>query len=135
MAGTLVGGYWLRRPGPNAEAVVAYTGAVAPVAVEAVSIIGENWRDVGLLAVTSADRLYAGWHEAQRASQLRLDRVDSHIEWLLWAALGQLQSRDGAGRASLDVGSAASMAIGHVRSASRASAKPARLPTCTMRRG
>src|SRR5690606_8483170 len=24
------GGYWLRKPGPNAEIVVAYTGAVAP---------------------------------------------------------------------------------------------------------
>ena len=25
------GGYWLRKPGPNAQVVVAYTGAIAPV--------------------------------------------------------------------------------------------------------
>jgi pyruvate dehydrogenase E1 component len=27
------GGYWLRKPGPNAEVIVAYTGAVAPEAI------------------------------------------------------------------------------------------------------
>ncbi len=48
------GAYWLREPGPNAEAIVAYTGAVAPEAIEATGFIGESRRDVGLLAVTSA---------------------------------------------------------------------------------
>src|ERR1700686_2413480 len=51
------GAYWLRKPGPNCDVVVAYTGAVAPEAIEAVGLIGESRRDVGLLAITSADRL------------------------------------------------------------------------------
>ena len=39
---------------------IAYTGAVAPEAIEATGLIGESRRDVGLLAVTSADRLHGG---------------------------------------------------------------------------
>ena len=30
------GAYWMRPPGPNCQLVVAYTGAVAPEAIEAV---------------------------------------------------------------------------------------------------
>ena len=78
------GAYWLRRPGPNAEVVVAYTGAVAPEAIEAVGFIGESRRDVGLLAITSVDRLHAGWTAAR---QMRRDRRGlphlSHVEKLL----------------------------------------------------
>ncbi|MCK1302236.1 MULTISPECIES: transketolase [unclassified Bradyrhizobium] len=78
------GAYWLRKPGPNAEAVIAYTGAVAPEAIEATGFIGESRRDIGLLAITSADRLHAGWTAARR---LRRDRRGvqhlSHIEKLL----------------------------------------------------
>jgi pyruvate dehydrogenase E1 component len=60
------GAYWLRKPGPNAEVVVAYTGAVAPEAIEATGLLGESRRDVGLLAITSADRLHAGWTAARK---------------------------------------------------------------------
>ncbi len=78
------GAYWLRKPGPNCEIVVAYTGAVAPEAIEAIGLIGESRRDVGLLAVTSADRLHGGWSAARN---LRRDRRGiqhlSHIEKLL----------------------------------------------------
>ncbi|MDA9402869.1 transketolase [Bradyrhizobium sp. CCBAU 45389] len=78
------GAYWLRKPGPNAEVVIAYTGAVAPEAIEATGFIGESRRDVGLLAITSADRLHAGWTAARK---LRRDRRGvqhlSHIEKLL----------------------------------------------------
>jgi pyruvate dehydrogenase E1 component len=78
------GAYWLRKPGPNAEVVVAYTGAVAPEAIEATGFIGESRRDVGLLAITSVDRLHAGWTAARK---LRRDRRGvqhlSHIEKLL----------------------------------------------------
>ena len=68
-AGIVNGAYWLRPPGPNSELVVAYTGAVAPEAIEAVGLLGEDRRDVGLLAITSSDRLNAGWHAAERARQ------------------------------------------------------------------
>jgi pyruvate dehydrogenase E1 component len=77
------GAYWLRRPGPNAEIVVAYTGAVAPEAIEAAGLIGEDRRDVGVLAITSADRLQAGWSAAERARQRGLRDARSHIERLL----------------------------------------------------
>lgn len=77
------GGYWLRRPGPNAEIVVAYMGAVAPEAIEAVGLIAEDRRDVGLLAVTSADRLNAGWTAASRARERGLVHAQSHAERLL----------------------------------------------------
>src|SRR5215218_8231018 len=78
------GAYWLRKPGPNAELIIAYTGAVAPEAIEATGFIGESRRDIGLLAITSADRLHAGWTAARK---LRRDRRGvqhlSHIERLL----------------------------------------------------
>ena len=77
------GGYWMRRPGPNAQIVVAYTGALAPEAIEAIGLMGEDRRDVGLLAITSADRLNAGWTAAQRAREAGALHASSHIERLL----------------------------------------------------
>lgn len=83
VAGITAGAYWVRRPGPNAEAVIAYTGTVAPEAVEAIGLIAEDRRDVGLLAVTSADLLHSGWHAAQRAREEGHADVVSHVERLL----------------------------------------------------
>ena len=77
------GGYWLRKPGPNAQVVVAYTGAVAPEAIQATGLMAEDRRDVGLLAVTSGDRLNAGWTAAQRARERGLVHARSHVERLL----------------------------------------------------
>ena len=83
-SGITEGAYWLRKPGPNCDVVIVYTGAVAPEAIEAVGLLGESRRDVGLLAITSADRLHAGWTSARG---LRRDRRGvahlSHIEKLL----------------------------------------------------
>ena len=79
----IAGGYWLRRPGPNCQLVIAFTGAVAPEAIEAVGLMAEDRRDVGLLAVTSADRLHAGWTTAQRAREAGDLRARSHVERLL----------------------------------------------------
>ncbi len=77
------GGYWMRKPGPNAQVIVAYTGAIAPEAIQAVGLMAEDRRDIGLLAVTSADRLNAGWTAAQRACERGLVHARSHIERLL----------------------------------------------------
>ena len=63
--------------------IVAYTGAIAPEAIEAVGLMAEDRRDVGLLAITSADRLNAGWNAAQRARERGLVHARSHIERLL----------------------------------------------------
>ena len=42
---------------------------MAPEAIAAIGRLGEDRRDIGLLAVTSADRLNAGWTAAQRARE------------------------------------------------------------------
>jgi pyruvate dehydrogenase E1 component len=76
------GAYWLREPGPNCQVVVAYSGAVAPEAIHAVGLMAEDRRDVGLLAVTSADRLNAGWTAACRARERGLVHARSHVERL-----------------------------------------------------
>ncbi len=81
--GIVDGAYWLRRPGANAQVVVAYMGAIAPEAIDAVGLMAEDRRDVGLLAITSADRLNAGWTAAQRARERGVATARSHIERLL----------------------------------------------------
>ncbi|QQS13809.1 MAG: transketolase [Rhodospirillales bacterium] len=81
--GIVDGAYWMRKPGPNAHVVIVYSGAVAPEAIEATGLIAEDRRDVGLLAVTSADRLNAGWTAAQTARETGLMHARSHIERLL----------------------------------------------------
>ncbi|MFQ5773234.1 MAG: 1-deoxy-D-xylulose-5-phosphate synthase N-terminal domain-containing protein [Kiloniellaceae bacterium] len=65
----ITGGYWLRPPRPGAELAIVYTGAVAPEAIAAYDAICEDIPGAGLLAVTSADRLNAAWHAAERARQ------------------------------------------------------------------
>ena len=77
------GGYWLRRPGPGAEVVIAYQGVVAPEAIRAAGMLAEARRDVGVLAVTSADRLNAGWSGAQRVRAAGDAGAASHVEQLL----------------------------------------------------
>ncbi|ROT96326.1 transketolase [Histidinibacterium lentulum] len=80
--GVTRGAYWLRPPGPNTEVVIAYQGAVAPAAIEAAGRIGQDRREVAVLAVTSADRLNAGWTAAQRG-RMRVGGGLSHVERLL----------------------------------------------------
>ncbi|MGP0092359.1 MAG: transketolase [Xanthobacteraceae bacterium] len=81
--GIIDGAYWHRRPGPNCQIVVAYTGAVAPEAIQAVGLMAEDRRDAGLLAVTSADRLHAGFVAAKREAERGRAQACSHIERLL----------------------------------------------------
>ena len=79
----LAGGYWLRRPGPNPDCVIIAMGAILPEAITAVGHLGAGFRDVGLLVVTSADRLNAGWSAAERARQRGEGHTPSHVENLL----------------------------------------------------
>ncbi len=81
--GAIDGGYWLRKPGPNCEVVIAYQGVVAPEAIKAAGLIAGGRRDIGVLAVTSADRLNAGWTAAQRARSRGNANARSHVESLL----------------------------------------------------
>ncbi|MBA8841875.1 transketolase [Ochrobactrum sp. RH2CCR150] len=81
--GTVDGAYWLREPGPNCEVVIAYQGVIAPEAIKAAGIIGESRRDIGVLAITSADRLHAGWTAAQRARARGLAQAECYVETLM----------------------------------------------------
>ncbi len=81
--GVIDGAYWLRRPGPNPDVILAYQGAVAPDVIEAAGRISQDRRDIGVLAITSADRLNAGWTAAKRARQRGHKSAQAWIERLL----------------------------------------------------
>ena len=82
--GALDGGYWLRPPGPNAEAAIVAMGAVMPEALAAWDELRSDLPGLGLLAVTSPDLLHRGWTRAQ-AKRWAGNREPSHIETLLSA--------------------------------------------------
>jgi pyruvate dehydrogenase E1 component len=81
--GVIAGAYWLRRPSPNATLAIAYAGAVAPEAHAAVQGLLERNPGIGVLSVTSPDRLYCGWQAAQRQRQTGRLNASSAIEDLL----------------------------------------------------
>ena len=81
----LKGGYWLRRPGDGARAAIAFTGAVAPEALQAWEQMADDIPGLGLLNVTSPDLLHRGW-SARRAARWTGKRpAPSHAETLLSA--------------------------------------------------
>jgi pyruvate dehydrogenase E1 component len=96
IAGDIIdGAYWLREPSPGAELAIAYTGALAPEALAAYEQVLEDIPGAGLLAVTSADRLYDDWqngdtsHAARLLSRLAPDAalvtvLDGHPATLAW---------------------------------------------------
>ena len=81
----LAGGYWIVPPGDAAELAIVCAGPLAPEAHEAHAQILEDSPGAGLLAVTSADRLHAGWTAAQRARAQGAASAASHVERLLGA--------------------------------------------------
>ena len=84
LAGDIIrGGYWLVPPTPNCEAIIAYQGVLASEAIAAAGMVGGDRRNVAVLAVTSADRLNAGWHGAQRARLHGDWTATCHVEALL----------------------------------------------------
>ncbi len=85
--GALQGGYWLKAPGPGAEAAIVAMGAIMPEAIAAWEELKEDVPGLGLLAVTSPDLLHRGWTAAQ-ARRWQGENTPSHIETLL-APLGR----------------------------------------------
>ena len=81
-AEALAGGYWLREPGPTAEAAIVAMGAVMPEALAAWEELSPDLPGLGLLSVTSPDLLHRGWSEAQ-AARWNGNRQSSHVETLL----------------------------------------------------
>ena len=84
IAAVIAGAYWQVRPEPGAELSIAYTGAIAPEAREALEQIREDVPGAGLLAIPSPDRLHSDW-SAALAARARGERRVSHIERLLGA--------------------------------------------------
>jgi pyruvate dehydrogenase E1 component len=81
-ADALAGGYWLREPGPNAEAAILAMGAVMPEALAAHDKLAADIPGLGLLAITSPNLLHRGWTAAQ-AARWAGERNPSHAETLL----------------------------------------------------
>lgn len=83
-ADALKGGYWLRQPGPDAQAAIVFSGAVAPEALEAWEQLADV-EGLGLLNVTSPDLLHRDW-SARRAARWTGGRpTPCHAEALLSA--------------------------------------------------
>jgi pyruvate dehydrogenase E1 component len=82
-ADALKGAYWLKAPGPHAEAAIVYTGAIAPEAIEAWEQLIDDVPGLGLLAVTSPDLLHRGWSKRQADRWKGAANDSSHIESLL----------------------------------------------------
>jgi pyruvate dehydrogenase E1 component len=80
--GALKGGYWLKEPGPHAEAAIVAMGALTPEALAAWEELSADLPGLGLLAVTSPDLLHRGWTAAQ-AERWSGKREPSHVEQLL----------------------------------------------------
>ena len=85
------GAYWLRRPGPNARSSSPIPARWRPRRSRPSGLMAEDRRDVGLLAITSADRLNAGWTAAQRARERGDARRACHVERLLADAAARLR--------------------------------------------
>ena len=92
LADIVAGGYWLIWPrSPKAGAII-YTGALATEAIAA----QEKIPDAGVIAITSADRLYKDWHSNGKDSKIfkllaTIDRsapvvtvLDGHPATLSW---------------------------------------------------
>ncbi len=84
-AACIAGGYWAVPPEEGARIAIAYQGPVAPEAFAAFETLRAEEPRAGLLAVTSPDRLHAGWMESRRAARRGPGAAPSHIERLLAA--------------------------------------------------
>ena len=77
----LKGGYWLKKPGANPHIIIVYQGVIANEVVEATSMLGERFKDIGVLSVTSSDNLFHEWKNT--SSSFSSQKALSHIETLL----------------------------------------------------
>jgi pyruvate dehydrogenase E1 component len=78
----IAGAHWVVPPAPGAMLALAYQGPLAPEAEAAFEKLREEVPDAGLLAVTSPDRLHAGWLAAARGRRAG-QAGTSHIEQIL----------------------------------------------------
>jgi pyruvate dehydrogenase E1 component len=79
----IAGAHWVVPPALGAGIAIGYQGAVAPEAVAAFTELQAEEPGAGLLAITSPDRLHAGWIAALRARRAGTQEALSHIEQVL----------------------------------------------------
>ena len=84
-AAVIAGAHWVVPPAPGARIAIAYQGPVAAEAEAAFSALRDEDSGAGLLAITSPDRLHAGWIEAKRARRHGNPGAQAHIEAILSA--------------------------------------------------
>ncbi|MDC0531139.1 transketolase [Alphaproteobacteria bacterium] len=77
----LKGGYWLKKPGSNPEIIIVYQGVMANEVIKATGYLGERFKDVGVLSITSSDNLFNEWKK--KTISFNLETSKSHIEHLL----------------------------------------------------
>ncbi len=82
-AAVIAGAHWAVPPAPGARIAIAYQGPVAPEAHAAFEELVAEVPGAGLLAVTSPDRLHAGWLAAQRARRAGERGARAPIEQIL----------------------------------------------------
>ncbi|MGH7042047.1 MAG: transketolase, partial [Acetobacteraceae bacterium] len=79
----IAGAHWVVTPEPGARIALGYQGPVAPEAMAAFTELRTEEPSAGLLAITSPDRLHAGWLAAQRARRAGDRGAMSHVERVL----------------------------------------------------
>jgi pyruvate dehydrogenase E1 component len=77
------GAHWVVPPADGARIAIGYQGPVAPEAATAFAELAAEEPGAGLLAITSPDRLHAGWIAALRARRSGERTAVSHIERVL----------------------------------------------------
>ncbi len=82
-AAVIAGGHWVVPPTQGAEIALAYQGPVAPEAEAAFAELAQECPGAGLLAITSPDRLHAGWLAAAARRRAGERAATSHVETLL----------------------------------------------------
>ncbi len=78
----IAGAHWITPPEPGASLAIAYQGPMAAEAEKAFVMVREEVPGAGLLAITSPNRLYAGWRQAQRSRRAGA-KAHAHIEEIL----------------------------------------------------
>ncbi len=79
----LKGGYWLKKPGSDTEAAIAFSGAIAPEVLDAYDELIDDIPGMGLLNVTSPDLLHRGWSKEKAARWSGERKSTSHVSNLL----------------------------------------------------
>ncbi len=86
-AGILRGAYWYIPPAAGEKLTLVYSGPVAPEVMDVHAALEEEVPGIGVLAVTSYDRLYTDWRNSLARPANGAGHRGSHIESLL-SALG-----------------------------------------------